>query len=290
MNYEKMFHKFNDDRANDLVKKIYSEKDNYEIVKTNGRKGRVLIFFTGHGLYYPNTYDSFYKSVVVDNKFEWKKLASNPRVASLAEEIIFVRDVYKVWCINGINATLNSQNKLAEFLKEIVGKREVVTIGSSAGGYMAILFGCYLKAVTIYAFSPQVNLHEYHKDHIIDCYDEYISNSYILNNMDLKPLIESYSGDLLYWYPAKCEEDIRQQASVSTCSNIAFFALDQTEHGATLWGESIIRTLELKTEKIKQLSMKHYGEIVTPMEYCSETSGFVKALGIFIVKKIKNKR
>ena len=116
-----------------------------------------------------------------------KKIASNTRASSLAEEIIFVRDIYKIWCINGINVKVDSQDKLAKFLKQIVGNREVITVGSSAGGYMAILFGTLLNASSIYALSPQVNLHEYNKDHTIDHYNDWLETPDILKYMDLKP-------------------------------------------------------------------------------------------------------
>lgn len=290
MNEMKMFKKFKDERANRLAYEIWSNKENYEIVHTNGKKGKVIVFFSGHGLYYPNTYEEFNKAVVINNKFEWNKIARNPRITTIAEEIVFVRDVYKVWCINGINASVNSQDRLASFLQKIVGDRELITVGSSAGGYMAILFGCLLNAVAIYAFSPQVNLHEYNKDHIIDYYADYVNNSDVYKYMNLKPLIDNYKGDLFYWYPAKCTEDIRQYKAVSMCSNIVFFAMDQTEHGATLWGESIIRSLELSEDRLKLLSKQYANKIISPRVYCSDTSGILKAMGIYLVKRIKGRQ
>lgn len=284
-----VYMKFDDEEANLLAHDVYSTYDNYEIQKTCGNPNRVIIFFTGHGLYYPNTYEQFNNQVVIKNKFEWKKIATNPRIAALAGEMIFVRDIYKMWCIKGINSSVNTQDKLAEMLKKIVNGRQVTTVGSSAGGYMAILFGILLGADLIYAFSPQVNLHEYHKDHKIEEYTNYTNKKEILEYMDLVQLIKDYKGNIFYWYPAKCTEDIRQYKAVESCNNVSFFAMDQSEHGATLWGESIIRSLELSASDLNKLSVEYANKIIKPEKYCNDTSGFIKTLSIFCWKRLKTK-
>ena len=66
--------------------------------------------------------------------------------------------------------------------------------------------------------------------------------------------------------------------------------MDQSEHGATLWGESIIRTLELNQEKIIALSEKYEGKIIKPGTYCKESSGAIKAMIISLGKTIKKYR
>lgn len=288
MTNQNIYMKFTDEKANILANTIYSTKENYEIQKTNGDPNRIIIFFTGHGLYYPNTYEQFNKEVVVKDKYEWKRIAQNPRISGLAGEMVFVRDIYKIWCIRGVNSSINSQDKLVDVLKKIANGRRVTTVGSSAGGYMAILFGVLLNADSIYAFSPQVNLHEYHKDHKIEDYDIYVNTSKIAKYMDLVPLIRGYKGHIFYWYPARCVEDIRQYDAAVPCENISFFAMDQSEHGATLWGESIIRTLELPTGKLNELCDKYANKIVKPATYCKDTSGYIKSLIILLYKRLKN--
>ena len=103
-------------------------------------------------------------------------------------------------------------------------------------------------------------------------------------------IIDKYTGNLFYWYPAKCKEDQRQYNSIKSCENIHFFAMDQSEHGATLWGESIIRTLELKPEKIIDLSEKYAGSLIKPVTYCRESSGFIKATVILFGKAMRKYR
>ncbi len=259
------------------------------ILTVGGGTGKVIIFFTGHGLYFPTTIEQFREKVVNNNKFEWKNIAENKRIQICADKFIFVRDIYKNWCIQGINSRVDTQDKVANMLKEAVGDdKDVVTVGSSAGGYMAVLFGILLGAKIIYTFSPQINLYEYHKDHPINYYGEYCANSEISKYMDLAKLIPQFDGNIFYWYSAYCEEDVRQCNAVKSCSNIYYFAMNQSKHGGTLWGESMIQTLPMNPEDLKNLSQSFDGEIIEPYEYCKQTSGHLKALSIKIGKAVKN--
>lgn len=79
-------------------------------------------------------------------------IGSEQKLQEKAAKQIFVRDIYKNFCIEGINAEFNSHYKVAEKLKMLTQGYKVVTVGSSAGGFMAILFGCLLNAEAIYAF------------------------------------------------------------------------------------------------------------------------------------------
>ncbi len=249
----------------------------------------MIIIFTRNGLYFPTTIEKFREEVVWNNKFEWKNIADNRRIRACADRFVFVRDIYKNWCIQGINSRVNTQDKVAYVLREAIGDGKVfVTVGSSAGGYMAVLFGILLGAETIYAFSPQINLYEYHKDHPVNYYNEYCENPEINKYMDLTKLIPQFEGNIFYWYPAHCKEDIRQYNAVRSCCNVNFFAMNQSRHGGTLWGESMIRTLAMNPEDLKKLSRCFNGQIINPYEYCMRTSGRLKALSIKAGKAIKN--
>ena len=63
----------------------------------------------------------------------------------------FVRDVYKQWYLKGVNAEIDSIEKLYEFLKAETEGYQIVTVGSSAGGYAAVLFGYLLNATKVLA-------------------------------------------------------------------------------------------------------------------------------------------
>jgi hypothetical protein len=111
------------------------------------------IYFSSNEIYYPNTLKSFEYSIIERDKFEWKR-NRHPN----AGKHIFIRDIRKQWYIGGINSKLNSPLKLVEFLKSETTDYKVYTIGSSAGGFAAILFGSLLKVNRVYAFNSQLNL------------------------------------------------------------------------------------------------------------------------------------
>jgi hypothetical protein len=112
-----------------------------------------VIYFSSNDIYYPNTLKSFEYSIIERDKYEWKK-----NRISTAKKHIFIRDIRKQWYIGGINSELDTPIKLAEFLKKETTSYKVYTIGSSAGGFAAILFGSLLKVNRIYAFNAQLNL------------------------------------------------------------------------------------------------------------------------------------
>ena len=281
-----MYDRFNNPSDNEEIFEFYNTNYNYEIREGNG-KGTIIIFFTGHGLYFPTTIEEFRKAVVKNDRYEWKNVSSDNRITQISEKFIYVRDVYKNWSINGINGKINSQEKVAVLLRKLVGKKNVITVGSSAGGYMALLYGMLLNASKIYTFSPQVNLHEYYVDHPYLYYEDYCNNDDILKFMDLKPMIRRFKGDIYYWYPANCLEDVRQFNSIRNCGNIHFFAIKQNKHGNTIWGESIIVSLSMESNVLNSLCLKHKNTVISPFVYCIKTSGIIKALEIAIGRRIK---
>lgn len=101
----------------------------------------MLCFFSGNGLYYPNTISSFCKTVVEQNRYEWWNVGHSEEIVKQAGKIIYVRDVYKQFYVKGINVEINCIDKLCELLKELTMGMRVVTCGNSAGGYIAVIVG-----------------------------------------------------------------------------------------------------------------------------------------------------
>lgn len=112
-----------------------------------------VIYFSSNEIYYPNTLKSFEYSIIERDKYEWKK-----NRLSNAGKHVFIRDIRKQWYIGGINSKLDTPSKLAEFLKKETAGYTVYCIGSSAGGFAAILFGSLLQVNRVYAFNSQLNL------------------------------------------------------------------------------------------------------------------------------------
>lgn len=74
---------------------------------------------------------------------------------------VLVRDPYRLWYHRGVPGVGNDIGEVRECLAQIVAAvrpRRTVTLGTSAGGYAAILFGLLLDADEVLAFAPQTRL------------------------------------------------------------------------------------------------------------------------------------
>ncbi len=71
---------------------------------------------------------------------------------------MFIRDLQGAWYHRGVVAAGDTIEEVAEYVREVVrtsGARRVVTVGNSAGGYAALLFGSLIEATQVLAFGPQ---------------------------------------------------------------------------------------------------------------------------------------
>ena len=139
----------------DIVRNVYDTQHNYLIEYNEQCKDKTYcaVYFCSNDLYYPNVEDIFRKRIVEKNFFEWYNL----RIEK-AYKHIFVRDVFKQWYLSGINQSIDSPERLIEFLKNETDGYRTIMSGSSAGGYAAILYGSILKVERVFAFNPQVEL------------------------------------------------------------------------------------------------------------------------------------
>jgi hypothetical protein len=73
----------------------------------------------------------------------------------------FIKDFHQAWYQQGLLGLTEDLAQTREHLRQLVvghGARTLVTVGVSTGGYAAILFGCWLGAARVLAFSPQTNV------------------------------------------------------------------------------------------------------------------------------------
>jgi pimeloyl-ACP methyl ester carboxylesterase len=71
---------------------------------------------------------------------------------------LFVRDLRRAWYHKGIEGHGETITAAADSLKELIAQHEVdrlITVGSSAGGYAALVFGALLGADKALSFGPQ---------------------------------------------------------------------------------------------------------------------------------------
>ena len=210
---------------------------NYLIDISSQKKDLCVIYFSSNGIYFPNNEVTFRDMILSHNNFEWYK-----NRISIADKHIFVRDVFKQWYFKGINKDISDQDALLAFLqKETLGYHRVVTVGSSAGGYAAILFGCQLNAFKIYAFSPQISLTSLiEKANINKNPVLYVlRGSKLLKNADLRTVIDMDSPNVIYFFPIHSQIDIQQHAQINNYTHLRTVKLNSDKHGVPIFVECL---------------------------------------------------
>lgn len=203
------------------------DMDNYIIDISGDKKdGLCVVYCSSSGLYYPNTKDEF-KRVFIDHqdRFEWR----NHRIRGAAKTI-WIRDITKEFYVKGINSRINNIDKLIGFLKEQVNGYELITVGSSGGGYIAALLGCVLNAKKVYCFSGFFNLNIIDQDtwpliFELGNFDEY-NKWYRIDK-----LIEKSVTEIFYFYPCLLQDDCKQASFVEKLENVRTFCFKSSIHG-----------------------------------------------------------
>lgn len=242
----------------DIVQQVYNEKDNFLIEYDNqGDKNWCAIYFCSNDIYYPNTEEIFRKRIVEKNFFEWYHSRINR-----AYKHIFVRDIFKQWYLMGINAKINTPEKLTEFLRKETEGYNIVTVGSSAGGYAAILHGSLLSAKYVLAFNPQFEIKS-----LLKKSSERI-NPIVFREMKLRNIfydITSYinnNTDIFYFYSNASKWDIEQNCYLEGYkNNIYKLSFNTSHHGIPFLKIALPVVLNFSVEKLKKYSGSVYSPI-----------------------------
>jgi hypothetical protein len=161
--------------------------ESYTIMSTNiqsvtrysGTNNKIIVSFSGRGL-----------GMGLIPQFEFvnflEKHYSN-------YERLFLLDIKSKWYFKGIDGISTNIDETLTYLKEIIRDfEEVIFIGSSSGGYAAILFGSLLNVDRIIAFRPQT----------IITPNEYLTSEDIDSSYsDLKPFINTTTKYFIYGDP-----------------------------------------------------------------------------------------
>ena len=136
------------------VLETYRTRDNYLMERTpEGDDSRCAVYFSSNDLYFPNNRARFHERVTLRNTFEW----FGTRVPGCGRHI-FIRDVFKQWYLGGINSRLNSPEKVLKWLENETKGCRATMVGSSSGGYAAVLFGSLLHAERVFSFNGYFDL------------------------------------------------------------------------------------------------------------------------------------
>ena len=252
---------------NELLEEWYN-KDNI-LVRDTCRGDKCYIFFSSNDIYFPNTVESFTDRIVNKDRFEWTNMASSREIMADAGRMIFVRDIYKQWYITGVNDRIDTHDKLIDRLRELTDGYRVITVGSSAGGYIAALTGAVLDAEACFDFSGQIVLDSLEHDF---CLRMMGSEPEDLKYYDLKPIIAGSSCIFYYFYPVYNDEDKAIYESVADYDNVYGFGFNQKNHAATMMAGNMRFIVCRDKDCMMRLYERYKGRIINNIFFFFRTA------------------
>lgn len=259
------------------------EKDNYLIVYNEQCEDRTLcaIYFSSNDIYFPNSEEVFRKRIVEKDFYE----LYNTRVSS-AYKHIFVRDIKKQWYISGINSRIHSPELLLAFLKAETEGFSVITVGSSAGGYAAVLYGSWLSAIRVFSFNAQFE----------------VNSLFNVTNAQINPLLFRNRGlplskyfdlrdfindkvDIYYFVSSGSEWDYQQYIHVSNMPSVKPIFFKTAHHGIPFVKSALPFVINLDTDALD----KFVGKKFNPIGFSIRIVGFVETFAS-IYRQLMQKR
>lgn len=265
-----------------LTLRAYNDLNNFEIVEfDSSTSNKCIIYFSSHGLYYPNTEAEVHKKIFVKNWYEWKK-----NICPGIKKAIFLRDVKKQWYLEGINKNINSIEKLFDFLLDETQDLQVICVGSSAGGYAATLMGCLLNAVRVFSFSGQFSLTPFLQDPQLRCENPTLVKAELSQDLKqylaLDEFLKSSKTPVFYFFPGLCRQDIEQSRYVDDVPSVYKFKFKSKKHGVTCFKINFIDLLQMENEALENLSCVFRGRLISRLIFSIKASSYKKTLKIWL--------
>ena len=255
---------------NHLLQEQY-KKPNYNIRYGNTRSKLCLILFSGNGLYYPNMETEFINRIIKDDRYEWSNITKSRIFQKKCAKIFFLRDIYKQWYVTGINQSLNTVEKLLNWLKKETEGYIIITAGSSAGGYAAVLFGLLLHAERIFSFSGQFILSDIEENPLLK---KYANNNQYNQYYNLVDFCSISRTPIFYFYPALCEYDKTQAQAVASIERerVYTYRIESAIHGDTVLPQNYRFLFFGKKKKLRKLYMRFKDKNITSKKLLAASS------------------
>lgn len=237
------------------------------------REGKYCyVFCSSNDIWYPNTQQAYEENIIKRDRYEWTNF-----FPLNAKKRIYIRDIYKSWYVTGVNQDIDSIDKLVEFIKKESNGLKLVCIGSSSGGYLAVLLGCLLHADHVLCFSAQMELNNQwaiEKSGLLQNYKNAPERS---RYYDLKPFIENGSTPIYYIVPIRCAQDLHHYDHVSSCQNIRSFCFKSKHHGVVVSKCNLTQLIDSSKEELECLYRKNTGKMISIIMFSVKLVGFRRA-------------
>lgn len=211
------------------------------------------IYFSSNDVYFPNTQEIFRKRIVEKDAYEWYETR-----IERAYKHIFVRDIYKQWYLKGINSTIDTPEKLRNWLETETKGYKIIALGSSAGGYAAILYGSQLRAEHILAFNPQFELNSLFKrsDEEKNPILYRLRGTEWSKYFDITPMMSMAHNNIYYFYSSKSLWDIKQNQHINDVKGIHRIGFSTSHHGIPFLKEALPEVLNMDTNDLCRLESR----------------------------------
>lgn len=249
---------------------LYYQFPNWEEEVVDENAETCWVFFSSNGLYKDDLAE-FEKTMLQDNRFEWKSIAGSLKKRKRIKKIIYVRDVYKEFYIKGINPDYPSIDALIGLLKEKVQEDKLITVGVSSGGYMAVIAGCLLNAQKVFCISGQFDLSGHLTQERLKEFIKINGDRYA----DTVDLIKASSNVPIYYFvPVNCNHDYLNYKLVKNISNVRCFCFPDKLHAATVYPFNFPDILYSSNKKLDALALKYNHKIINKRIFLLQTMTF----------------
>jgi hypothetical protein len=256
----------------EIVKDVFANQSNYLIeYNQDAPKEYCIVYFSSNALYYPNNETAFRESVLKRDRFEWYR-----RRIKYGHKHIFVRDIKKQWYIGGINAEIDSPAKMLKFLKKECSGYKPVFLGSSAGGFIAVIMGQLMNAARIYTFNGQFEVLSLLKEE-----NAALINPILYRNRNNTQLLPYYKAvdfiinpdSIFYFYSNKSKWDVEQSALINHLP-VHRLSFDTSNHGIPFLKSNLPAVINLSEKELRELS----GKKIHPLFFSLKMVGLLKTM------------
>lgn len=254
----------------------YRNDDNYIIKNSNQDSNVCYVFFSSHGLYKENNNIDVLKNVYDTNRYEWLSIFENQKISENCKKAIFVRDIKKIFYIEGINKRIDSLEKLALLLKTETEGMDVYLVGSSAEGYAAYIVSGFLNNVKrIYSFGGVVDLNEH------STYSDYLKTHKNRNVVEVVNSINQNAFTIHFCGSRNIESlnGINIIQRLISDDRISIVPLKSIEHAPRPTGKDIIKLLACSDKHLLKIKRKTNGKKeISNFSFSTINIGFLKAI------------
>ncbi len=255
----------------------YEMQDNFAVKHNDSHNGLCYIYFSSNALYKKDNVNDFTEKVVKRDRYEWSRL----RASNNPELEIFVRDIWLSWYVRGINARINSYEKLIRLLKNLSDGYRVRCVGASSGGFIGNIVAMQIGAEISYAFASQFSLRN-HFDHLK--FNPYLCDYLAAHGDKWFEYYRDLKGTcIVYLYPALSAQDQEQYALVEKSNCLITIPVSEKNHGVALYPSAIPRFLAIDRKDAEKLaSHGKWNKTILSIRI-----GGLKGFISFVIRKLK---